>query len=251
MCIDFASRLSYFSVKCVIIGHCFRHTSANRDRKRLRITDHSLGNDASYNPGNRKLHRRFVRASSQSHSHSRHPALEINPLGLSLPAHATNPSIVKVPYRITKADVCKNSKQWMTFGPDAIFCPLAPVSYHLLQFHQWRWPEYPLRIDPVQYLHIKLSTSHLSILPGYILTQTDTSIFLWNNGIHNRQHITINGKDTISTGTAIQTSRSVSKVRITVVWGAKPCRTDKYRRFERIYCLHFQGTWIRLFWRAM
>lgn len=30
------------------------------DRKRLRITDHILGNDASYNPGYRKLHRRLV-----------------------------------------------------------------------------------------------------------------------------------------------------------------------------------------------
>ena len=47
--IDFASRLSYFGVKCVIIGHCFPHTSANSYRKRLRITDHSLRNDASYN----------------------------------------------------------------------------------------------------------------------------------------------------------------------------------------------------------
>lgn len=57
---DFTSRLNYFGVKCVIIGHCFRHTSENRDRKRLRITDHSLGNDTSYNPGNRKLHRRLL-----------------------------------------------------------------------------------------------------------------------------------------------------------------------------------------------
>jgi hypothetical protein len=60
MYIDFASRLNYFGVKCVIIGHCFLHTSAIHDRKRLRITDHSLGNDAGYNPGNRKLHRRVV-----------------------------------------------------------------------------------------------------------------------------------------------------------------------------------------------
>jgi len=52
MYIDFASRPSYFGVKCVIIGHCFRHTSANRDIKHLRITDHSLRNDVSYNPGN-------------------------------------------------------------------------------------------------------------------------------------------------------------------------------------------------------
>jgi len=52
MYIDFASCRSYFGVKYLIIGHCFRHTSANRDTKRLRITDHILRNDASYNPGN-------------------------------------------------------------------------------------------------------------------------------------------------------------------------------------------------------
>ena len=189
--------------------------------------------------------------SSQSHGHSRQPAFEINPLGLPLPAHAANPRILSVPYRITNADVCRNSKQWMTFGPDAIFCPIAPVSYHPPQSHQWRWPEYPLLIDPVQFLHIKLSTSHLPTLPGHILTLIVTSIILRNNSIHRRQHTTINDKDTISTATAIQTSRSVSKVRIAVVWGAKPCRTNKYRRFRRIYCLHFQGAWIRVFWRTM
>ena len=50
--IDFVRRPSYFVVKCVIIGHCFRHNLTNRDTKRLRITGHSLRNDAGYNPGN-------------------------------------------------------------------------------------------------------------------------------------------------------------------------------------------------------
>ena len=129
-----ASRLRYFGVKCVIIGHCFRHTSADRDRKRLRITDHSLGSDASYKPGNRKLHRRLVMASRQSHSHSSQPAsIWDTHSRTSLSCTRCTPSILNVPFQITDADVSRNSKQRMAFGLDAILCPLAPVSYYSLQ----------------------------------------------------------------------------------------------------------------------
>jgi hypothetical protein len=133
----------------------------------------------------------------------RHTAIQLasrwdKPSGISLFCTRCNPTILSASFRKTDVDACRNSREWMLFGLDTIFCPLAQ---NIVSFT-------PVPAVTVTWTHIAIQPSSTSAqksdgLPSAYITwpyphpnhchSTDGDrIFFWHPGTHSRQHSVIN-----------------------------------------------------------